>query len=381
VSLPLAHLVSALERLAPLDLAESWDNVGLLVDPRAPGAELDVSRVLLTIDATPEVLEEAMAARAGCIVAYHPPLFEARRRYARKTEPLLFAAASVPFAVYSPHTALDAAKDGVNDWLARCVGEGEIEPLVTARAGSGRELKLVVFVPEEHADTLRDALSAAGAGVIGNYTRCSFNLKGEGTFFGDEATNPQVGEKGRLERVRELRIEMVCPERALPAVARALVQHHPYEEPAWEVYPLAAKPVVGAGRARRISLTTPRPLLELVAELKANLRLPHLRLATSAAHRSGSPIRSASVAAGAGAGAFESSGHSAELRSDLYVTGEMRHHDVLALLARGASVVLCEHSSSERGYLAHFRERLLKETDSAVSVAIARKDSEPLRVV
>jgi dinuclear metal center YbgI/SA1388 family protein len=381
VSLPLARLMSALERIAPLELAESWDNVGLLVDPRAPGAELDVSRVLLTIDATPEVIEEAVAARAGCIVAYHPPLFEARRRYARKNEPLLFAAASAPFAVYSPHTALDAAKDGLNDWLARCLGEGEIEPLVAARAGVARELKLVVFVPEEHADPLRDALAAAGAGVIGNYTRCSFNLKGEGTFFGDQATKPAVGEKGRLERVPELRLEMVCPERALPAVARALVQHHPYEEPAWEVHPLAAKPVVGAGRARRISLTTPRPLLDLVAELKANLGLPHLRLAASPAHRKGSLIRSASVAAGAGAGAFESSAASDELASDLYVTGEMRHHDVLALLARGASVVLCEHSSSERGYLAHFRKRLLKETANAISVAIARKDSEPLRVV
>ena len=108
--------------------------------------------------------------------------------------------------------------------------------------------------------------------------------------------------------------------------------------------------------------------------------MPYLRLATSPVHRKGSLIRSVSVAAGAGAGAFEL-GPSTELQSDLYVTGEMRHHDLLALLARGASVVLCEHSSSERGYLAHFRERLLKETANAISVAIARKDSEPLRVV
>ena len=375
MSLPLARLVSALERLAPLDLAESWDNVGLLVDPRAAGAELDVSRVLLTIDATPEVVEEAVAARAGCLVAYHPPLFEAKRRYRRQSDPLLFAAAATPFAVYSPHTALDAAKDGLNDWLAQCVGPGAVEPLVTARS-SNTELKLVTFVPEDRADVLRDALAEAGAGVIGNYTRCSFNLRGEGTFLGDDTANPQVGEKGRFERVPELRLEMVCPERAVPAVARALLQHHPYEEPAWELYPLSAKPLVGAGRARRVTFPAPRPLPDVVAELKANLHVHHLRLAATPAHRNGSPIRTVTVAAGAGAGAFVEGP-----ASDLYVTGEMRHHDVLACLARGASVLLCEHSSSERGYLAHFRERLLAETAGAVSVAVARKDAEPLVLV
>jgi putative NIF3 family GTP cyclohydrolase 1 type 2 len=117
-------------------------------------------------------------------------------------------------------------------------------------------------------------------------------------------------------------------------------------------------------------------LLDVVAELKRNLRLPQLRLATSTAHRDGALVRTVTVAAGAGASTFEEGP-----RSDLYVTGEMRHHDVLAQLARGSSVVLCEHSSSERGYLAHFRERLVAETGGAVSVALSRKDTEPLVVV
>ena len=376
MSLPLARLVSALERIAPPELAESWDNVGLLVDPRAPGAELEVSRVLLAIDATPAVVDEALATRTDCLVAYHPPLFEAKRRYQRSSDTLLFAAASAPFAVYSPHTALDAAKDGLNDWLAHCVGPGEVEPLVTARPGAARELKLVVFVPEDHADALRDALAEAGAGVIGNYSRCSFNTQGVGTFFGEEGANPEVGEQGRFERAPELRLEMVCPERVVPAAARAIARHHPYEEPAWELYPLSAKPLVGAGRARRVQLAEPRPLGELVSELKANLGLPHLRLAASATQLSGAPVRSVSVAAGSGSGAFDGGPP-----SDLYVTGEMRHHDVLAHLARGASVVLCEHSSSERGFLSALRERLLRETDTEVSVTIARADTEPLTVV
>jgi hypothetical protein len=328
--------------------------------------------VLLTIDATPEVVAEAVRVRTDCLVSYHPPLFEPKRRYSRQSEPLLFAAASAPFAVYSPHTALDAARNGLNDWLARCLGAGEIEPLVTARQRDS-ELKLVVFVPEENADRLRSALAAAGAGVIGAYTSCSFNLKGEGTFFGDDGSNPSVGERGRLERVPELRLEMVCPGGAVPRVTRALLENHPYEEPAWELYALAGKPSVGAGRARRITFPQPRPLLDVLAELKANLGLSHVRLAASALHRAGAPVLSATVAAGAGSASFAEGPP-----SDLYVTGEMRHHDVLAWLARGKSVILCEHSSSERGYLPDLRERLLGETRGEVSVAIAEQDTEPL---
>jgi len=376
MTLPLTRLLAVLERIAPLHLAEGWDNVGLLLDPRERGVELDVERVLLTIDATPEVVEEAVAARAECLVAYHPPFFREQRRYRRSADPVLFAAAAARFAVYSPHTALDSTPGGINDWLAAALGasDAEITPLSAIRRPDPGELKLVVFVPETHVDALRDALSEAGAGVIGAYSKCSFGSRGEGTFQGDESTSPAVGEKGRFERAPELRLEMVCPELALPAVARALSAAHPYEEPAWDVYSLADKPVPGAGVGRLVAFREPRPLGELVATLKQNLGLPSLRLA----ERSGanSAIRTVSVAAGSGSGVFAGS-----QQSDLYVTGEMRHHDVLDILARGSSVVLCEHSSSERGYLRRLRERLLAETAGAVAVTISEKDREPLRVV
>ncbi len=378
MALPLNRLLAALERIAPLELAESWDNVGLLVDPRERGVELDVERVVLAIDATQEVVEEVVAQRAQCLVAYHPPLFREKRRYRRVTDPVLFAAAASGCAVYSPHTALDCAPGGINDWLAGCLGAAaaEISPLSAICRKDPGELKLVVFVPEAHADALRDALSEAGAGVIGAYSKCSFGLRGEGTFLGDDSSSPAVGEKGRFERAPELRLEMVCPERALPAVARALRKTHPYEEPAWDVYCLADKPVLGAGFGRRVEFEEPRSLPELVGLLKKNLGLASLRLAESSLHAAGVPIRSVAVAAGSGSGAFAGSPP-----SDLYLTGEMRHHDVLELLGSGSSVVLCEHSSSERGYLERLRARLLAETDGAVSVTVSDKDREPLRVV
>lgn len=377
MSLPLSGLLTALETLAPLALAEPWDNVGLLLDPRADGAELEVARVLLTIDATPAVLEEAVGVGAECLVAYHPPLFHAKKRLSRVEDPVLWGAVQQGLAVYSPHTALDAVRGGVNDWLAEAFAPARVSALVPSeRADVGGELKLVVFVPAGAADRLRSALSEAGAGVIGNYSECSFALPGEGTFFGEEGAQPAVGEVGCLSRVPELRLEMVCPRRALSRVAEAIEQHHPYEEPAWEVYPLAPKVRAHTGAGRMVELAAPRGSAELVSAVKRHLGLAHARLALAECHAAGAPIRRIAVCAGSGGALFERvSG------VDLIVTGELGHHQVLAKLREGTSVVLTEHSNSERGYLTRLRDRLVEATAARVEVRLAERDVEPLRVI
>nr|PZN14061.1 MAG: Nif3-like dinuclear metal center hexameric protein [Pseudomonadota bacterium] len=369
-------LLRALEAIAPLELAEDWDNTGLLLDPRAPGQEMPVERVLLAIDATEDVIREAVTFGAQCLVAYHPPLFAPKKRFARRTDPVVFTAVAHGIAVYSPHTALDAAPSGLNDWLSRGLGAGTVEPLFPAAPAEPNDLKLVVFVPEEHADALRDALAEAGAGVIGAYSRCSFTLRGEGTFFGHEGTNPAVGAAGQLERVPEIRLEMVCPRRALPAVTNAMARVHPYEEPAWDVYPLAPRPRRGAGPGRRLVLDEPAPLSEIAERLKRHLGLSHVGLAASARHRSGDLVRTIALAAGAGGSLFERGAG-----IDLYVTGEMRHHDVLAKLASGASVLLAGHSNTERGYLPTLRDRLSHALDGRVEIKVSTFDREPIAIV
>lgn len=377
MSLPLSSLVSALEALAPLSLAEAWDNVGLLIDPRAAREELSVERVFLTIDASPRVVDEVIRAGGQCLVAYHPPLFQAKRRLAFRRDAAVFQAIRHGVAVYSPHTALDAAPGGVNDWLAEAFGEADVRALFPSELmDPSAELKLVVFVPEAAVDQLRRGLSEAGAGVIGRYTQCSFELAGKGTFHGEEGARPVVGAAGRLERVPELRLEMVCSRRVLPRVRDAIRRYHPYEEPAWEVYPLAPKahPQTGAGRC--VELAQPRPLTELVAMLKRHLALEHLRLAAAEGHAAGALIRRIAVCAGSGSSVFERARD-----VDLFVTGELGHHHVLAKLEQGASVILTEHSNSERGYLSRLRERLLAATGGAIDVQLASSDSEPLSVV
>lgn len=375
MAVALSSLVQALHTIAPLELAEEWDNVGLLIDPRPAYGELSVERVLLTIDPTLAVLREAALGGVGCLVSYHPPLFRPVRRLAYAQEPAVFEAISHGFAIYSPHTALDAAAGGLNDWLVEAFGPGPRRSLVPSAVPElNAELKLVVFVPAEATDALRAALADAGAGLIGRYSHCSFANRGEGTFFGHAGAVPAVGEAGRLERAPEVRIEMVCSKRALPAIARALAAHHPYEEPAWDVYPLSPKFSERAGAGRLVEVETPTTLTEAVESVKRHLGLSQVRVAPAEAHAAGRPLKRIAVCAGSGGSLFE------PLRDvDLYVTGEMRHHDVLAKLAQGASVVLCEHSNTERGYLPRLADRLRQLTDGTAEILISTSDREPLQ--
>jgi len=268
VPVAVAQFLQHLESVAPLELAESWDNVGLLVEPfrrTGEGARHELHRVLLTIDLTQPVLEEAVAWRADWVVAYHPPIFAGLKRLvaAAPGDRLLIEAIRAGIAVYSPHTALDAAPGGVNDWLLEAVGPGR--PLASP----------------------------------------------DGT--------------ARLGRTLEL------------------------QEPAL--------------------------LPEMVHRIKAHLGLRQLRVAASARHAGGEPVSRVAVCAGSGGAVF------AELPGfDLYVTGEMRHHDVLARVAAGASVVLCEHTNSERGYLPRLQARLLNLAGGELEVRISACDRDPLAV-
>jgi dinuclear metal center YbgI/SA1388 family protein len=381
-SLALADIVEQLERIAPTRFAEDWDNVGLIL---APLDAARISKALLTIDLTEAVLDEALEAGVQFIIAYHPPIFSGLKRLtlARPQERTLLRAIRAGMAIYSPHTSLDAAPGGVNDWLADAVGAGARTPLMPSHElPASQRYKLVVFVPIEKVGVVRTALGALpGVGRVGNYSSCSYNADGEGMFLGEEGANPAIGKRGELETVKETRIEMLCSRSALPAVARTLSEVHPYEEPAWDVYPLEPKPQEGTGMGRRIVLDDPVPASELVARIKQHTGLRYVRFAECASHRheGGQLVRTVAVCAGAGGGLFEKV-HDV----DFFLTGEMRHHDVLAKNASGASVVLCDHTNTERGFLPTYRDRILAElaeTPTALEILIAESDKDPLEIV
>jgi dinuclear metal center YbgI/SA1388 family protein len=361
-----ATVASAMDQLAPPSLAQSWDNVGLLVGDRAAVCR----RVLLCIDLTPAVLGEAVAGEFDLVVAYHPPLFKpVKRLLADSDEPdaIVHGAIADGIAIYSPHTALDAAEGGTNDVLAGLCGLSEVGPFEYVSAARA-QYKVVTFVPAAQLEQVASAMSGAGAGRIGDYEQCSYRLEGKGTFFGLEGTHPQVGRKGRLEHVAETRIEMNCPDECLPEVIAALRQSHPYEEPAFDISPLAPEPRFGIGRVG----TLPRGTT--LASLTGLLKRATKSKVTMVVGEAGAKLRRAAVCAGAAGRLPMEKPRSADC--DVIVTGEIRHHDALSILRAGKTAIALGHWESERPVLAPLAKRLRK-TIGGLAVVVSRADASP----
>jgi dinuclear metal center YbgI/SA1388 family protein len=347
-----SSVIRQLQVIAPLEYACDWDNVGLLVGaPDWPGAP-----VMLTIDLTAEVLAEAMEADVRMIMAYHPPIFHPLKRLTTASEKqrIILEAARAGISIYSPHTALDAAPGGVNDWLAEGLGSGDVRALnVYDSLPESEECKIVTFCPASASDQLRNSLATVGAGRIGDYELCSFEMPGTGTFLGGESTNPSVGEKGTLERVAEVRLEMVCPTKSLALAVMSLQEFHPYEEPPIEIYKLQKRPLRNVGIGRRIVLDRPATLDDLVERVKTRLGISHLRAGLG--RNAPTQFRTIGLSAGAGGSVVD---EAIEQGCELFFTGEMRHHAVLNAQARGCSIILAGHTNTERGYLKVLEARM-----------------------
>lgn len=361
-----AHVFDALDRIAPFSLAAEWDNVGLLAGNR----EWKASRVVLAIDLTDAVAREALRGGFDAVIAYHPPIFKGVRTITDRAESptgMLADLLAARISILSLHTALDAAVGGTNDILLdafELASRAPLEPMVT----SGRDCKLVVFVPHGEAEQLREALSAAGAGVIGHYSECSFELRGRGSFCGDETTNPTIGRKQRLEYADETRLEMIVPRCRMGAVVRALYATHSYEEPAFDLYPvesIARRGATGMGRVGVLKKPTRGPKLADAL---------HGRVDLSCATIIGDLLRTfRSVTAAAG-----SFGTKAFRDGDsLVLTGELKHHDALELQRRGIAAICLGHHASERPVLDSVAARL-RTMLRGVTAKIARSDRSPL---
>ena len=357
-------------RVAPESLAEAWDKVGVHLGREAEG----VAAALLCNDLTEAVADEAIAAGCHLIVAYHPPIFQPLVRLeagdaADWKQRTLRKLIRHDIGVYSPHTALDAARGGVTDFLCECLGPGMSRPIAPTPPRRD-EVKIVVFVPEAEAADVRQAMSNAGAGWIGNYRECSFHVAGEGGFRPIEGANPTIGQVGTRETVAELRLEMICPRRYLADVVRAIHEAHSYEEPAYDVFEQAAIPAPAdeaTGAGRLLTLHEPTPAAALLERVRAGLGVEHC--VTAGADRP-EPIRSVAVCPGAGGSLFADQA----VEADAYLTGEMRHHDALDLRERGKLVILPGHTQTERPYLPTYRDRLIAAGRDAVDWQVSAAD-------
>lgn len=346
IGLVVFDVVNWLERLAPPHLAESWDAVGLQVgDGWAP-----VRRVLTALTVTPDVVRQARELEADLIVAHHPLLFRPLKAvsFTSRTGAVLASLIKEGIALYVAHTNLDAAPGGVNDGLARRLELEDAVPLVPKPRT--RQYKLVTFVPLDHKRAVMEAMAEAGAGVIGQYSHCSFSAAGVGTFRPLAGANPFIGTVGELEEVEEARLEMLVDEERLSAAVQALLKAHPYEEAAYDIYPLEpAKKEAGIGRVGR--LKRPMTAEEAVAHVKSALGLAGVRLAGARRER----VEKVAVVGGSGGSFVEAA---AARGADLLVTGDVDYHDADEARFCGLMVIDAGHFGTERHVPYDLREYL-----------------------
>jgi dinuclear metal center YbgI/SA1388 family protein len=361
-----ADFAAYLERFAPCGTAAEWDNVGLLLgDPAA-----NVGRVMTCLTLTPDVAAEAVREGAELVVTHHPVLFRGAKKLTATTPdgravlPLLRAGT----AVYSPHTAFDNCPGGINDGLCARLGLEKVVPLRPREAK--RQCKLVVFVPDSDLQKVSDALFAAGAGVIGQYNECSFRLAGTGTFYGTDATNPTVGQKGRREEASEWRLEVLVPESLVASVVSAMRRAHSYEEPAFDVYPL--RPGTDGGEGRFGELPRPVTLGELARRAKERLKANAVQIVGAPARE----VRTVALACGA-AGEYLSD--AIRRKAEVFLTGEVRFHD--ALTARGANVglILPGHYATERPAVEDLAAQLSADF-AGITAWASRDERDPLGI-
>jgi dinuclear metal center YbgI/SA1388 family protein len=353
-------IAEAVERIAPPSLSEDWDNSGLQVgDPAS-----EASRVLVALTPMGEVFEEAEEKGADFLLLHHPLIFNPLKSVDTGSYPgdLVSRAVRSGLAVYAAHTSYDAAPDGVSVALAEALGlRGPFE--VVSPRGALR--KLVIFVPEENVDAVADALAGEGASVIGEYERCTFRTPGTGTFLGGEATDPYLGEKGRLEKVEEIRLETVVPAHVAKRAVAAATAAHPYEEAALDLYPIEGHPE-GCGYGRVGTLPEPMTPGELQEYVANALGFPARLVADPGSGR----IERVAVLGGSG-GSFVS--EAASSGAQAYVTGDLDYHDALLADSLGLAAIDAGHAATELPSLAPLARRLAELVDVPVEVSRLRR--------
>ncbi len=360
----LNEITRTLERIAPLSLQEPYDNSGLQVgDP-----EMEVTGILVTLDVTGQVILEAERLGFNLVISHHPVIFGGLQSLTGRnmTERVVELAVRKEMAIYSGHTNFDAVWGGVSSAMASRLGlvnQRILDPV------SGKLRKLVTFVPTEHLNRVRHAIFEAGAGHIGDYDMCSFNLPGKGTFRGLEGSDPFVGTPGEMHQEEEVRLETVLPAHRVRRVVEAMIRAHPYEEVAYDLYPIDNQdPTTGMGVFGE--LEDPMDETVFLSFLKDRFRAGVIRHSPLL----GKPVRKVALCGGAGSsllGRAKSSG------ADVFVTGDFKYHQFFD--ADGRIVIMdIGHYESERFTRELFYDLLIKNFPK-FAVRLSETDTNPIK--
>ncbi|MCR4965820.1 MAG: Nif3-like dinuclear metal center hexameric protein [Bacteroidales bacterium] len=351
------EVTACLERRFPLWLQEDFDNCGV----QCGDVLQEVTGVMVCFEMSIQIIEEAIAKGANLVISHHPLML---RRGLCKIQPsdrvgaMICKALEHKMVLYSMHTNIDSAAGGGNDAFAEKLG---LQELSVMEPHAGHLRKVVVFVPTDHADRLRQALADVGCGKIGNYDSCAYLMSGTGTFRPLEGSNPFIGKEMQLERVVEERVEMIFPANIMYKVIDTIYKNHPYEEPAFDILRLEnASRTEGLGRVG--FLPNPMSTLEFLQYVKEKMEIQHLRYAGASERM----IQKVAVCGGGGASFIESAMASG---ADAYVTGDVKYHD---FFRSNDSMLIVDIGHYESEYfIKEIIYKELKENFSTFAVSIA----------
>ena len=357
-------VINQLQELAPLSYAEDFDNVGLLVGDKCQ----EITGILVTLDTLEAVVEEAINNDCNLIVSFHPIIFKGLKKLTGKTyvERVVIKAIQNNIAIFSIHTALDNAFQGVNSIICDQLGLVNKNILIPS---SGTLKKLQTYVPKNNAESLRTALFSAGAGSLGNYDACSFNTDGIGTYKGNEYANPSIGNKGELHSENETAISVVFEKHLEATVLQALLSNHPYEEVAFEVVTLDnTNPYRGMGMVGELETAmNEKECLEFIKSKMKASSVRHSNLLNK-------PIKRIAVLGGSGSfaiGAAKASG------ADLLVTADLKYHD---FFSAENSIILADigHYESEQ-FTKSFLVDYLSKKITNFAVVLSKTNTNPVK--
>jgi dinuclear metal center YbgI/SA1388 family protein len=362
-------VIQCFEQFAPKQYAMPDDKIGLQLGT----LQKDIRKVLIALDVTDEVIDEAIREGVDLIIAHHAIIYRplAHIRTDSPAGKLYEKLIKHDIAVYIAHTNLDVVDGGMNDMMAEALGLSSLKNLEDIHTEQLK--KLVVFVPEDHHQKVLDAIFGAGAGWIGDYSHCSFNIEGTGTFLPREGTEPYIGKPGQLERVKEIRVETIVPETVERRVVQAMLKAHPYEEVAYDLYPMDLKGrTFGIGRVGRLPEET--TLKELVEEVKSKLEVTHVRVV-------GDPARSVRKVAVLGGAGGKYVRHALFAGADVLVTGDIDYHTAHDALAAGLAIIDAGHNAEKimKKRVAEILKEKLTAFKCSTDVIASEVNTEPFR--
>ena len=306
-------VISVIEDFAPLSFQEDYDNSGIQIGNIAK----EVKGVLITIDVTEQIIEEAINLKTNLIISHHPVIFSGLKKLTDQTslERTIIKAIQNRITIYSAHTNLDNIQNGVNGIIADKIGLKNKKILVPKKNSLS---KLVTFVPIEHIDNVRNAVFGAGAGKIGNYDSCSFNIEGKGTFKGNEDTHPYVGEKGKLHKENEIRFESIFPNYLRNNIIKSLIESHPYEEVAYDIYPVTNEYLLaGSGMIGDLEKEIEeKQFLQKIKEIFNSGCIRHTTLL-------GKSIKKVAICGGSGSFLLQSA---IKNKADIFISTDFKYH-------------------------------------------------------